>query len=647
MATIQVLSTEISNKIAAGEVVERPASVVKELVENSIDAGATVISVEIENGGTTYIRITDNGSGIAPEDAMIAFLRHATSKISTAEDLNAIYTLGFRGEALSSIGAVAQVDLFTKRAEDENGTHIVCTGGEIVSGDEAGTPNGTTITVRNLFFNMPARMKFLKKDATEAGYIADIMTRFILAHPEISFRFINHGKEQLFSAGDNSLSNCIYTVYGKDYAKAMLPVSYENDGVRISGVIGRSDAVRPNRNYQSFFVNRRYIKSPLMIRALEEAYKNQIMIGKFPVAALNLEIDPSQIDINVHPTKLEVKFSEESLIYRTVYHAVQNTLYQTVNVPEISRPEPAFSKDTQTLQQQISIAEIPKEPKMTKTLPHWEDLAARTDAAERIVSMARPVKNPCVSESYQRELSLEYFQKEQERIAGAENAKAIPIKTEPEEEPDVLTEMIKKLSDTKQTMPSCAEPVRVIGQVFATYVLAERGEEMLIIDQHAAHERMKFEELKAALANREIHPQEMLAPVVVNLSSTEFALFQEHKDRLDGLGFETEEFGVNTVLVRAVPKPMEEEQIRQVIAELLQNIGNSKNQIITQQEERLLYTIACKAAIKANHNMQMPELEELVKRVLELENINTCPHGRPIVIRMTKKEMEKEFGRIV
>ena len=640
MAKINLLSAEISNKIAAGEVVERPASVVKELVENSIDAGADVITVEIRNGGTTYIRVADNGCGIDREDAMIAFLRHATSKIQAAEDLNAIYTLGFRGEALSSIGAVAQVDMFTKRPEDEAGVHIVCTGGEIVSEDEAGTPDGTTVTVRNLFFNMPARMKFLKKDATEAGYIADIMTRFILAHPEISFRFINNGKEQLFSAGDNLLTNCIYTVYGKAYAKSMLPVSYENEGIKLTGVVGKSDTVRPNRNYQSFFVNRRYIKSPLMIRAVEEAYKNQIMIGKFPVAALNLEIDPAQIDINVHPTKLEVKFSDESRIYRTVYHGVQNTLYQTVNVPKIERPESVFQADPARLREQLAIPELPKEAK------HWEDAASPLELAESMVSTAKPKRREKDLGAYDTNVSLHYFEKQQIELAGAEEVRDVPVKSESKEdetpEPAVFPALYPVKKEEKDV-----RPVRVIGQIFDTYVLAERGGEMLIIDQHAAHERMKYEELKEELAKRQIHAQEMLVPVVVSLSSIEFALFGEYADKFPGMGFEIEEFGTNAVIVRAVPKPMDEEEIRQLVVELLGNMGDSKNQVIAQQEERLLYTIACKAAIKANHAMDMQELQELVGRVLALDNINTCPHGRPIMIAMTKKELEKEFGRIM
>ena len=327
MANIHVLKPEISNKIAAGEVVERPASVVKELVENSIDAGATKITVEIKNGGVSLISVTDNGKGMSSEDAQIAFLRHATSKIQTESDLDAIYTLGFRGEALSSIGAVSEAIIYTKQKNDEYGTVVSCEGGEIIASDEGGMSDGTKVVIRNLFYNTPARMKFLKKDSTEAGYISDLMTKFILAHPEISFRFIKNGSDVLTSSGDSDLKNAVYCVYGRDYANNIIPVEYESEGIKVTGVIGNSSLSRPNRSFQSFFVNKRTIKSPLLIKAVEEAFKNQIMIGKFPVAVLNIEINPALIDINVHPTKLEVKFSDDKKIYDAVYYGTKNALY--------------------------------------------------------------------------------------------------------------------------------------------------------------------------------------------------------------------------------------------------------------------------------------------------------------------------------
>ena len=358
MGLIHILDTEVSNKIAAGEVVERPLSIVKELVENSIDAGATAITVEIRNGGVEYIRVTDNGSGMSEEDAKICFLRHATSKISTGSDLDAIFTLGFRGEALSSIGAVSKVQLYSKRREDSDGVCVTCEGGEILSSSVSGVPDGTVVEVRDLFYNTPARRKFLKKPATEGGYISDIVSRYVFAYPEISFKLIRDGKEMIFSAGDNNLINAVYAIYGKDYAKNVLKVDYEYNGVHITGVIGKGTLCRPNRNYETFLVNKRYIKSAMMMRALDEAYKNQIMISKFPVAVLNIEISPEEVDINVHPTKLECKFSNEQDIYQAVYHGAKSALYALPNVPNIERGE-----ETAQIQkpEQKSIEDIFKE----------------------------------------------------------------------------------------------------------------------------------------------------------------------------------------------------------------------------------------------------------------------------------------------
>ena len=359
MGKIHILDIETSNKIAAGEVVERPSSVIKELAENSIDAGATAITVEIKNGGTTYMRVTDNGSGMSEDDAKVCFLRHATSKISNGSDLEAIYTLGFRGEALSSIGAVSEVSLYTKRRDDETGICVSCKGGEILSSEDAGTPDGTTVVVENLFYNTPARLKFLKKDATEAGYITDVITRLVFAHPEISFRLIINGKEKIFSAGDSNLQNAVYTVYGKDFAKATIPVSHDTGKIKVSGLIGKGTVAVSKRTHQSFFVNNRYIKSPIIIRAVEEAYKNQIMIGKFPLAVLNVEISPEDIDINVHPTKLEVKFSDEREIYQAVYYGVKDALYAIPNVPKIEREEKSvFEADKN--KEQLTLADMAK-----------------------------------------------------------------------------------------------------------------------------------------------------------------------------------------------------------------------------------------------------------------------------------------------
>lgn len=701
MGIIHVLDTEVSNKIAAGEVVERPLSIVKELVENSIDAGATMITVEVRGGGKDYIRVTDNGCGMSAEDAAVCFLRHATSKIQTADDLDAIYTLGFRGEALSSIGAVARVKLYTKRREDESGICVTCEGGEIVSSDYAGAPNGTVMEVTDLFYNTPARLKFLKKPATEAGYISDIMARFIFAHPEISFKLIRDGKEAVFSSGDNKLINAVYAVYGKDYARNMLEVDYEFNGIHVTGAVGKGTLTRSNRNYETFFVNRRYIKSTLMIRALEEAYKNQIMISKFPTAVLNVDIDVSSVDINVHPTKLECKFSNEHDVYQAVYHAVKQTLYALPNVPEIERGEKKrdesaeetslfeAERGVQRTLEEIYGAGLRREPKPR------ENFKFKTEHRETPRSFETP-------SSREREEEKRYVRNEGERVtamAPAETERpAAPVferpKTETETgEPKRETEKAKEVdtfamldyamkrasgrNDGKlevndpsgddgafalsaednnkggsQTVSEPSENVfdggfRVIGQLFDTYILIEKDDRLLIIDQHAAHERLNYESLKAELEENGISSQMFIEPVIVNLSGEEFAVFSENSELFYRLGFDAEVYGINTVIIRSAPGEVSWSETEPLFTELLTQAADMKQELIAEEKQRLIYTIACKASIKANMRIDEAEMHDLAARVFALENINTCPHGRPIVISMSKKEIEKEFKRIV
>ncbi|MBR4723201.1 MAG: DNA mismatch repair endonuclease MutL [Clostridia bacterium] len=636
MGIINVLPTEISNKIAAGEVVERPASVVKELVENAIDAGATVINVEIKKGGVTYIRVTDNGRGMARDDAEIAFLRHATSKIKREEDLDAIYTLGFRGEALSSIGAVAQVDLYTKRAEDNEGTYVNISGGTVNRVETKGMPDGTTIAVNNLFYNTPARMRFLKRDASEAALVTDIMERFILSHPEISFRYIIDLRDKYFTAGDGKLSGAVYAVYGKNYVNSLIPIEYETETLKISGAIGKGDLARPNRNYQSFFVNKRYVKSLKISTALETAYKNQIMIGKHPMAILNIEINPKFTDVNVHPTKLEVKFSNEEEVFRAIYHCVQNALYEIPNVPKIERAKPEkseFLRDSITIRRQEIIKPEPKKP----TVKPQDIKKTKSEYA---------VKN-----------DNEYFVKKQEEIVeafrGIEELKEQKISETTGEDVkiDILTKMERENSAgsvlSEQDWGFDADDVRIIGQAFNTYVIAQSGDTMIIADQHAAHERLKYEELKKELEKRKVTSQILLVPVVIDLTAGEMAVFSENAQNFADMGFELEEFGNNTLLLRATPEPLDEEGLKGLVIELIDQFENNKQEIISEKMQRALYTIACKAAVKANHKFDTFELETLLKEILALKNINTCPHGRPIIITMSKKELEKEFKRIV
>ena len=659
MGIINCLSRDVYDKIAAGEVVERPASVIKELVENSIDAGADKIVVEIKNGGNVYMRVTDNGSGMANDDAKLAFIRHATSKISEAEDLEAISTMGFRGEALASIAAVAQVDLFTKRPQDEAGTHVVCIGGEIREVSEVGTADGTVFIVKNLFYNVPARMKFLKKDATEAAYISNIMIRFILSHPEISFRFINNDKEQLFSPGDNNIINSIYSVYGKNFAKSAIEFNTDYEGIRVYGAAGKGDTARPNKDYQSCFVNKRYVKSPLVFRAIEEAYKNQVMVGKFPMAVINIEINPAMIDINVHPTKLEVKFSDESLVYRAVYHSVKTALYSIMNIPEIKteEKEEKFIPPTKPEPKPEPEYRKPSEKKSEFVIPGHSLLVK-----EERVSYEKPLRpeEKAKRNSYYTDVSDEYFKKKQEEIASKRSSKTFgqemmelisgekpdttapetETKPEPKPEPEKQEQFVYKADEEKRQ-------IRVVGQVFNTYIIIESEGEMLIIDQHAAHERLMYEKLKKDISEKKVVSQTMLVPVVVNLNPVEYAAFKEYAGQIEEMGFETEEFGDNSILIRSTPYDIDSGELEELIINIINNFSQNKNEVITEKQDRLLYTIACKAAVKANHSLTAEEQKNLAERVLDFDNINTCPHGRPITIAMTKKELEKQFKRIV
>jgi len=671
MGKINLLPTNISDKIAAGEVVERPASVVKELVENAIDAGSTIIDIEIKKGGITYIRVTDNGYGMAREDAKIAFFRHATSKIKTEADLEAIYTLGFRGEALSSIGAVSQTELITKREEDEVGTLVRISGGVIEECTDVGVPNGTTIAVNNLFYNTPARMNFLKKDTSEGASVTDIVERFILSHPEISFRYTVDGKGKYFTAGDNDLIGAIYAVYGKSYAKSVILVDEETPFGRIHGAIGKGDAARPNRGYQSFFVNKRYIKSLRMSASLGNAYKNQIMIGKYPMAVLNIEIDPKFTDINVHPTKLEVKFSKEDEVMGAIYHVAKNALYAIPNVPKIERTtavKTEFVRDKVTTESQLEIA-TKKETTFEKV---EEKPVAKVEKAPEIkptVPESTGKKKEFIS--YAIDSSKEYFAKKQAEMVEVEIPKAsanlqmaaedtasnekiqklaTPVQLY-EEKPEVAEIKEEPTGEDTQTVKNpwgfSQDNVRVIGQVFETYILAQSGETMIICDQHAAHERLKYEELKKELAKKQVTSQMLLFPLTVNLSDMEYVTFMENQEKFADMGFEIEDFGGNTLLIRATPEALPEDELKSLIIELIDKLSDKNPDILTDKMERALYTIACKAAVKANHVYSIKELETLLFAVLDLEKINTCPHGRPIIITMSKKELEKEFKRIV
>ncbi len=655
MGKINVLDASVANMIAAGEVVERPSSVVKELVENSIDAGASAITVEIKNGGISYIRVTDNGRGIEQDDVGLAFVRHATSKILEAKDLEMINTLGFRGEALCSIAAVSHVVLTSKTADAQTATRVIIEGGEMDNVDEVGAPNGTTIEVKKLFYNTPARMKFLKKDTTEAGYITDIMQRFVLAHPEISFRYINSGKQVFHSSGDGELINAIYTVYGRDYANAVIPIYYGNENLSVSGYVGKSTIGRPNRIYQSFYVNNRYIKSKSITVALDEAYKNQLMGGKFPFAVIKLTINPSFVDVNVHPNKMEVKFSDEKTIFDTVYWGVKNALYEKKIIPDVSIKEKReaykskeFAKEEKEFVQTFFNIDVPKKAPTQSTVLNTFDLRIENETD------IKPVENNVqdnfkLNEQSDTKYTLSSATSEHKEEKAAEEV----IKEE-----QVAKEMLQHFdspaqNDVKETenlmiseqkMP---ENYKIIGAVFDTYIIIEYDDKLLLIDQHAAHERLKFEQLKRQMKNESIQIQALMSSVVVDLSAIEFAYVCENKERFIKLGFDIEEFGDNTIIINGAPADTEYNDAKDLFIELLAQMMSDKKQIIAAHDERAMYTIACKAAIKANKPLNEREMRSLVDEVLALDAINTCPHGRPITVSLTRYELEKQFKRII
>ncbi len=621
MGKIQVLSKNVSDKIAAGEVVERPASVIKELLENAVDAHATTICVEIKGGGIRYMRVTDNGIGMSKEDAAKSILRHATSKIATEDDLTKIETLGFRGEALSSICAVSHLEIYTKAKTEETGTRLVAENGEIIDCTEAGCPQGTTVVVRNLFSTVPARMKFLKKDFTEAGYVEDIVARLALSHPEISVKFINNEKEVIFTPGDAALSSAVYAVYGKDIKDAMVEAEFQERGVTVSGLCGKGVAARGNRSMENFFVNGRYIKSPLLSRAAEEAYKNELMVGKFPACVLNVTLSPEEVDINVHPTKLEAKFADEKHIYHCVYWAVKNALYRSEFVPKASEhksikpqfervipPAPAPQPVIKPVQPSVTLRETGGQPK-----------AKPIHFTQPVITQEPPAIKP-------------------QAVLHTEPIKPVeaPI---PVQMPEA--EQIPAIPDEKRAV------YKICGQVFSTYIIVEKDGKMLMVDQHAAHERLRYEKLLLQYQAREITTQMLLSPEVITLSATDFSLFLEHQDAICDLGLLVEEFGEKQVIVRGTPADTEMGDAKGLLSELLELFSQNRKHIDDDLASKMLYRIACRGAVKANAVLNDKEMTKLLDDVFALSGINTCPHGRPIMVEFTKDFIEKQFKRIV
>lgn len=635
MPKIIQLDRHVADLIAAGEVVERPASAVKELVENSIDAGAKNITIELQNGGMTFLRITDDGCGMEPVDARTAFLRHATSKIRKKEDLACIGTLGFRGEALAAISSVSKIDLLTRAQGAENGVRLHLEAGQVLSEEPAGCPYGTTILVRELFYNTPARMKFMKSDAAESSAVFSVVQQQALAHPEISFRFLKDGQEQLHTDGQGDRMAAIYAIYGRELANNMLPVDGSWEKLRVRGFVTKPTATRGNRAWQSFFVNNRYIKSRLLSAAVEEAYRNQIMVGRFPACVLEIDMPVQAVDVNVHPAKTEVKFLSEREVFDAVHYAVLSTLSRAAGRPEWKTPEKKQEAAPQP-QTQPKIVQPPK-PGFYQTMQASE---YRRQAAQQPVQkpaqpvLASPVQLPR-SEPVPAQQSFT-LPKPEVRPEPKPEPK-IEVRPEPKPEP-------VKEPEAQQALSVPEEPFRIIGEALHTYIIVEQGEAVLFFDKHAAHERIRFEALK-----KEDHPimaQLLLAPVSAELSREEAAAVLENRALLERCGFETEDFGGGDVLIRQIPSDVDVEDAKALLQELAGDLLAGKTLDPDSLRDNLLHTIACKSAIKAGWQTSDEELRRLVQEVLSRDDIKYCPHGRPVCVTLTKRQLEKQFKRV-
>ncbi len=615
MAEIKVLDKTVAELVAAGEVVERPASVIKELLENSIDAGAGQVTVEIQNGGLTFMRVTDNGGGIADKQVPTAFLRHATSKISTADDLNAIGTLGFRGEALASIAAVAKVEMITKTAESELGCRAVVAGGEMIERYSTGCPNGTTILVRELFYNIPARLKFMKKDVSEGNAVAAVVQRLSLSHPEVSVRFLRDGKEVLFTPGNNKLYSAIYSVMGKDFAADLTRVEYSMNNVSVGGFVTKPYAAQGTRNNQIFFINGRYVKSRTCQAAMEQAYKNTLVIGRFPAGVLNIKMPEELVDVNIHPAKTEVRFVNEQPVFDAVYYGIKSVLGGD-NIPKYSG-ETFLRVSTQPLKtENLKIGFAPP-------MSH-----GHAPAPERVNAPVAEIERVFEEEPLPRRVQMSV-------PADMPSAASTPQIREPVREQYLETE------DDAET-----EGLRLLGEAFSCYILAESGDgkKLFLVDKHAAHERILFEQLKESFGNTDSQLLLVAQPMQMGAEEQNAAL--QNVQTLQNLGFEIEDFG-GSVLLRQVPSYVDASGGAELLRELAQRLAaGGKNASSSDMLDDLLHTSACKAAIKAGKESAPEELLEIVKTVLTDPRIRYCPHGRPVMIVMTKREFDRRFGRI-
>lgn len=689
MGRINVLDKNIAELIAAGEVVERPASVIKELVENSIDAGATTVTVEIKNGGITYMRITDNGCGIAREDVPKAFLRHATSKVSTKDDLDKIGTLGFRGEALASVCAVAKVELLTRAKEEQLGTRYEIYGGEEQNLEDVGCPIGTTIIVRNIFYNIPARMKFLKKDVSEANAVSGIMDRIALSHPEIAISFIRDGKQTLNTTGDGKLLSAIYSVYGREFAKGLIPVDYNLCGVTVKGYICKPCNARPNRNMQHFYINGRYVKSLTAMKAIEQAAKGTIMVGKFMSCVLHIGISCSTVDVNVHPAKIEVRFVNERPVFDAVYHAVKSALLKGDKINTVSlnpadmlkveKPNPFLMKAEPTNSsvpplaeesKKLSTAQVPDMPPINYIDNNADDLIINKQQA---FNKSTEIKNNNYSEP---NISVPHtadfgsvmvsdffdpfkFYKRVDKSTSNESNENINQNELPMQGVDITStqpiqkEIVNDKAETENNMPVNSiqqiveeeMPLRFVGEAFNTYIIVEKSkDELMFIDKHAAHERIIYEKLKKEKGKG--FAQYLLEPVTVTLSKKEYDSVINNLELLSETGFEIEDFGVGTVLVRSAPQFLDGAEVDEAVCEMAGYLSENKSDIYTEHMDWIYHNVSCRAAIKGGNISKPQELMEIVNILQKDKSIMYCPHGRPISVIVKKREIEKLFGRV-
>lgn len=699
MGKIVLLDDLTINKIAAGEVIERPASVVKEVMENSIDAGASKITVEIRNGGISYIRVTDNGKGIMQDDMEIAFERHATSKLRSAEDLNEIKSMGFRGEALASIAAIAKVSLVSKTADSSTGYEVIAEGGKILSKQEAGCPNGTSITIENLFFNTPVRYKFLKKDFTESGYIEDVVTRIALVHPEIAIKLINTGKTVIQTSGNGDIKAVIYNIYGKEIAENLINIDYDYEDIKVTGVIGKPVISRSNRSNQLFFVNDRYVKDKTLSGAAEQAFKGFVTIGKHGFLVLNIKMDPQKVDVNVHPAKLEVRFQEESKIFKAVFHAIKEGLLRgdlvadTESIDGLDSTKTKYNEEpiqpdikveqkdntnfrdilNNQVQTQTNNDFLDKQATEQKTEETFEQVMAKLKKMQDVVKMARGQTTEKIEEQEGNitnvieepketainmpeeetqdnnvETSDEDFLKMYEKNFGI----AVKPKEQKEDGNLDVSNDFKPITGEnisvfeEQANYTVIPSYKFIGIAFNTYIIIEMKDDLYIIDQHAAHERIMYEKIKANYySDSEKNSQLMLLPDIITLTHKEMGIYKDNREMFKKAGFMVEEFGENTVKLSGVPDVLIDLETKELFLETLDEINTVARTAKQEIEEKFIATVACKAAVKAHMVLDREEVMQLLDKLLVLPNPFTCPHGRPTAIKMTKNEIEKKFSR--